>query len=625
MSVLWFKSLLKTLLDAFNMHILKNCLLLLPLYSTASSADYLGPTYPAPIDLTSRHSLVPAAWKNLTSTFDSYLKHHVKNKNTIALKGVENITFSAGLFSIHDPGVENLQYHYTSPEIANATNGTQNVDGDSIYRIASASKLFTVYAGMLALTEEEWNRPLSEINKAFTEVARQGDKDPIWHVQWDKITPWALASQISGVPREGWPMADTLWSYLSKVSFGLPGTNPVTEWGMPPVNASALGACWNMDGTCYGQDAVKAVRWQPPAFLPWSTPMYANDNFMMLGLMMSNITGRTMQDIYQKTLFEPLNLTSSSASVPTSQEDLARSVVVGPPEAGFSVLPPISIPSGGIFSSTNDLAKLGISILNNTLLPDNTTRKWMKPSTHTASLTYSMGAPWEIIRYIHPSTGKVTDLYTKLGDSGYYGSNIVLIPEYGAGFSIINAGTSSSRGDLSNVVLDYITITILPTLEAQAALEAAQNYIGTYISTDPALNSSVTIAFNKSATTPKSGLSITRWISNGTNVLNTDIFAGLKPRLLPSIPKQTHDGEKGQVAFQASLVDQLYGYFAPGAAKLGAIGPSTGQYATNYDWLLTDATHYAGFGTNLFVFEVDADGRAVAVRPAAAKVRLVKR
>lgn len=45
------------------------------------------------------------------------------------------------------------------------------------------------------------------------------------------------------------------------------------------------GACWNLNGACYEQEAVKAARSQPPAFLPWSTPMYANDNFMMVGLM----------------------------------------------------------------------------------------------------------------------------------------------------------------------------------------------------------------------------------------------------------------------------------------------------------------------------------------------------
>lgn len=246
----------------------------------------------------------------------------------------------------------------------------------------------------------------------------------------------------------------------------------------------------------------------------------------------------------------------------------------------------------------------------------------MKPSTHTASLTYSLGAPWEIIRFVHPDTGRVTDLYTKLGDAGFYGADIVLIPQYGAGFSIINAGSTPERAEFSNVVLDYITTTIIPALESQAALEAQKNYVGTYVSTVPNLNSSVTVEFNQSSVlTPKSGLSITKWISNGTDVLNSDLFSGARPRLLPSILKQTLTGEKGQVAFQASLVDPTIAYFAPGAVKLRAVGPFTGQYKTNIDWLSTDATHYGGKGVNLFVFDIDGDDRATAIRDAAARVK----
>ncbi|KAJ5807889.1 hypothetical protein N7474_009158 [Penicillium riverlandense] len=191
---------------------------------------------------------------------------------------------------------------------------------------------------------------------------------------------------------------------------------------------------------------------------------------------------------------------------------------------------------------------------------------------------------------------------------------------------IINAGSTTKRGELVNIVLDYITTTIISAIECQAAIEAQENYVGTYVSTVPSLNSSMTIAFNKSTTTtPNSGLSISEWISNGTDMLNSDLFLGLRPRLLPSILKQTPDREKGEVAFQASLMEQTNSYFGPGAAKDGAIGPFTGQYKTNNDSLVTDATHYGGKGTCLFVFEVDGDGGATAVSPAAARVKLERK
>ena len=135
-------------------------LFLLPICITSTLADFLGPTYQAPIDLTSDKSLIPASWKNFTSIFDAYLKGD-KSIASESFSGVEKVTFSVGLFSIHDPAAAKLQYHYTSPEIANGTQGTTKVNGDSNYRIASVSKLFTVFAGLLELTNEDWNRPLT--------------------------------------------------------------------------------------------------------------------------------------------------------------------------------------------------------------------------------------------------------------------------------------------------------------------------------------------------------------------------------------------------------------------------------------------------------------------------------
>jgi CubicO group peptidase (beta-lactamase class C family) len=195
-----------------------------------------------------------------------------------------------------------------------------------------------------------------------------------------------------------------------------------------------------------------------------------------------------MATIYQESVFEPLGMTSSNSTYPTGGDELARSVIAGPPAAGFAIDTGATTPSGGLLSTINDLAKFGTAILNYTLFPADLTRKWMKPITHTASLSYSTGAPWEIIRYIHQDTGKVTDLYTKLGDSGYYGGAIVLIPDYKAGFTFLDASSKDIRSDAALVILDYVTETIVPALETQAAAEAARNYVGTYAPSNSTLN-----------------------------------------------------------------------------------------------------------------------------------------
>ena len=603
------------------MYLRPHALRLLPICITGALADFLGPTYPAPIDLTSDKSLVPASWKNFTSIFDAYLKGNQSSASE-SLSGVEKITFSVGLFSIHDPAAAKLQYHHTSPEIAYATQGTTQVDGDSIYRMASVSKLFTVFAGLLELNNEDWNRPLSEVFPELVDFVREtaGEEDPVYRIQWDKITPWALAAQLAGIPELGLAANDLLYTYNILATSGL-GTDPVTAYGFPPLNTSTLGPCWDIkyrdveNPFCPADEFIVNERSLPPSFLPWTTPGYSDDGFILLGIAISNITGKSMATIYHESIFEPLGMTSSNSSAPTGEAELARSVIAGNFDSDFGLEDGIVTPSGGIFSTINDLAKFGVAILNSTLFPADLTRKWMKPITHTASLSYSIGAPWEIARYVHPSTGKVTDLYTKIGDSGDYGGCLVLIPDYNAGFSILGGSNSTLRSSVINLVLDYVTENILPALEAQAAAEAARNFVGTYVSTDSSLNSSVAVSLNG-----PSGLSISRWISNGTDVLASPLFKGTKLRLLLSIPNQS-DGP-GKVAFQASANLQIDGSTL--VSNLG-MGLFTGQYETNFDWLTADLTRYGGFGLNLFVFEVEDSGNATAVSPAVTRAKLERK
>ena len=603
------------------MHLSRHALFLISVCITSAFADFLGPTYPAPHDLTSNKSLIPASWDKFTSTLDAYLK---KNQSTASgsLSGVENVTFSIGLFSIHDPAAAKLQYHYTSPQIANATQGATKVDGDSIYRVASISKLFTVFAGLLELTEEDWNRPLIEIIPELADPARvtAGKEDPVYTIQWDKITPWALAAHLAGIP----PLA--IDDILSVYESGLSTVNPAITLGFPPLDSSRLGPCWDSKNDSTSEYIV-SIRCTPPVFLPWTSPAYSDDGYMLLGVAISRITGKPIATIYRESIFKPLGMTSSNSSHPTGKAERARSVITDETNfLGADTTPEneIAIPSGGLLSTVNDLAKFGVGILNSTLFPADLTRKWMKPITHTPSLSYSIGAAWEIIRYIHPSTSKVTDIYTKIGDSGHYGGVLALIPDYNAGFSILAGSTSARRSNVTFTVLDYLTEELLPALEAQAAAEAESNFVGTYVSIDSNLNSSVTVSFNKSTVQgASSGLSISSWISNGTDVLGTGVISsvvdatGMRPRLLPSIPNQSEGA--GKVAFQASTYLQTNTYTAAGR------GPFMGVYWTNFDWLVAGQTQYGGYEVNLFVFDVDVRGNATTVRPAVTRATLMRK
>lgn len=594
-------------------------LCLLPLSISLSLADWLGPTFPAPLDLSSEDSLVRAAWEDLSSTLDTYLKDGKRSDALSDLTGSEKVTWSTGMWSLHDPAASEFQYHWTSPEIANAEYGTNQVDGDSIYRVASVSKLITVLAGLVELTDEEWNRPLSE---AIPGLGSGGDGGPLDAPQWDKITPWALANQQSGITTFGLPLYDLIGQTytVAALTTNTSITALETADGFPPELWSSLGPCTDqLDPYCEADDFIASVKSFHPNFLPWTTPAYSNFGLMMLGLSISNITGKTYGDIYSSAIFGPLGMSSSLDNAPTEGADFDRSVIPGDPEVSF-ITPgsQITVPSGGILSTINDLAKLGLGILNSTLLTPEQTREWMKPHTHTASLTYSIGAPWEIVRYIHPDTGKVTDIYTKLGDSGPFGGILALIPDYNAGFSFLNAASNQTlRSPVALNVINRIAESIMPALEAQARVEANRNFVGKYVCSDSSLNSSVTVSLNESTIDgPTSGgLSISSWISNGTDML--PFFGDIKPQILPTIPKQG-DGS-GQVAFQATYRPQWNSYPA------AQLGPFSGFYDSNFDWASIDQNRYGGKGVGLFVFDVDADGEAKAVKTPSTKVTLKKK
>ncbi|RHZ47799.1 uncharacterized protein CDV56_103696 [Aspergillus thermomutatus] len=576
-----------------------------PDYYRIGVANLLGPVYPAPRDLSSNSSRVAAGWENLTATL------HRETSSDSSL--LSNLTFSVGLFSIHDPEAETLQFHYTSSEIQNAPNGTKKVDGDSIYRVASLSKLFTVFAAMLELDSEQWERPLTEIIPSFAEyVKSRSDVDSVYYTPWDQITPSALAAQISGVARDvlPWDGGDLLLQYAIAI---LAGLNPVpavldpATYGLPPFDQNdipLLSPCLaNGSVPCTGSLYAAGAANDAPVYLPWTSPGYSNNGFILLGLALANLTGKSLDEIYKQSIFDPLDMHSSYSAVPGASE-LSRSVIAGDFASGFGYDGGISKSSGGIYSTTNDLAKFGTAILNSTLLPPVDTRRWMKPVSHTADLQYSVGRPWEIYRYTHAKSGVVTDLYTKLGDAGNYGSFLVLVPDFNAGFSIIGASALATRSDATNLLADLVTEAILPALMEQAASEARRNFAGEY--TSDRLNSSLALAVSSPGENP--GLSVSSWVSNGTDLMPLvgTLLGNENSRLVPTI---VSEGAR-EVAFRAYTVTQQ---------------KSGGLFQRNFDvndWLVVGSGGYASKSLGQFVFEVDEQGKATKVELPAWNVTL---
>ncbi len=580
------------------------------LASSTPAAPLLGPGYPPPTDLTSDCSLVSAAWTNLTASINTYIEGNQTVEGLVPNLG--SYTFSVGAFSIFDAqAAHKLQYHHTGKDVETSNTGVTRVDGDSIYRVASVSKAFTVYLVLIKIGSSYWDRPITDFVPELAKYANDTAPDPLNVVDWRSVTLGALAGQIAGIPRDTPFFASDQW-----ISRG--GGSDLVELGLPPLNFTdldALDPCTSFfnstGGICPEDRYFQAWTKRGPVFSPWTTPLYTDGGFALLSIALEKITRKTFGTMFQEDMVKPLGMNSTTIQ-PT---DLSRAVLPGGNTSHVSSVYvsdfPNAVASGGVLSTTNDLAKFGLSILNSTLITPQETREWLKPISHTASLHFSIGRPWEIFRVTNPINGRVSDLYTKQGDGGQYSSFLILSPDHGVGFSICITGSTDTL-IADSAIADLLTSTVVPALESQAAAEAAKKFAGTYTSQSPRLNSSVTVAVDPSR---GAGLHVTSWISNGTDMFPLLSKLGDELSLFPTDLRSAPGGQAGWIAFRGTFGQSVY---------KRDVGVFVDLVTTNYAWALVDSLMYGGVALDLFVFDVDAEGNAVAVSPAATRAKLQK-
>ena len=582
--------------------------------SCTPAAAFLGPGFPPPKDLSSNSSLVRAAWSNFTATLESYIRANTTVEGLVPNLG--SYSFSVGAFSIYDEAAtETLQYHHTGSDVKISNSGVTHVDGDSIYRVASITKLFTVYLTLLEIGSGYWDCPITDFLPDLAAFAEKTPLDPLHVVDWNGVTLGTLAGQMSGIPRDTALFASDL--SIQYFTSGL----PQLASGLPPLNLSSLDEldpCFSYSNTtgtfCPNNIHLQSYTQRDPVFAPWTNPMYTNGGFALLALAVENITGKAFGTLFEDDMFKPLGMASTFYK---SMTDYSRTVSPGGSEgAAYPLLRLIAAndaASGGIYSTTNDLAKFGLSILNSTLIAPEETRKWLKPITHTGSLQFSVGRPWEIFRFTQPSTGRINDLYTKAGDAPpVYGSYLILSPDHGAGFSILLASNQTTVVARS-ALADTLTSTVVRALESQAAAESVRNFAGRYVSNSTSLNSSVTLTVDPST---GSGLHVTSWTSNSTDMFPLlESITGNELSLFPTGLHSALPGQAEKIAFRGSYGSSTFSR---------DVGLFVDEGTTNSVWETIDSSIYGRASFDLFLFDVDANGKAVAVTPAVTRATLHK-
>ncbi|KAL7821163.1 beta-lactamase/transpeptidase-like protein [Trichoderma aethiopicum] len=479
-----------------------------------------------------------------------------------------------------------IDFHHTSGSLNISAGSTSRVTGDTVYRIGSISKLFTVYSLLLNNGSKYWHNPVTDF---VPELRRAVSHCSPYAVQWDQVTVGALASQLSGIGR------DCNSADLAVLDF------PWTQLGLPSLPTQEVPTCGINDGQlpCSREEYFAAYAQRHAVFPPYSKAMYSNGAYRILAYVLEAITGRSYEDVVNNEIFRPLSMKRSSALPPTSR----RKGVIPDGDAGWNREYGDEIATGGLLSSTNDLVRFGRAIFSNKQLSSMETLRWMKPNSFTASPSLSIGAPWEIVRTRSGiTTGRTVDLYTKSGSVGAYQSLIILVPDYQVTVAVLAAGPDASAA--VQIATETTIQTLLPALEEAAKEESCNKFCGEYSASTNGSDSSLIITVDNSP-----GLLIESWTHQGHDLIAaSQAYANAtrggqiqSVRLFPS-GLQTRNRTAYRAIFQRVLPDgdaSVYRVFDPAAGTLG----------------MPDQLMYGGIAVDEFVFHVDAGKHSAAVEP----------
>ncbi|KAK4244931.1 beta-lactamase/transpeptidase-like protein [Corynascus novoguineensis] len=490
-------------------------------------------------------------------------------KNGLASGQLDNTTsFAVQVFSPHSEKA--LYEHYHGP----------SVGPETLFRIASVSKLMSVYTTLIELGDKYWDEP---VTKYVPELARLKVQNPVYDVDWSQVTLGDLASHMGGVPRD-YALGD-LGPFIPD---GVPG--------LPTLN-----------------EKVFDLLSRPfPVSASSHTPVYSNMAFQVLSYAVETIARKKFSKLVHKNILKPLKLTRTFLA--NSINDTNH--VVGEAwDWDFGE----EAPGGGYFSCAKDLTKLGRAILSSTLLPRATTRRWLRPVAHTARLALSLGRPWEIQRLGLPVSSlpnsppdlkdpnlvtRPSDLFTKQGSISGYQTLLALSPEHGIGYVVLAGGTAGNpAGDMAAYTFleEALNRVWLVAAEVTAREQTRVAYAGNYTlapADDEHTENGGGAEAEFALVEGEPGLRLERFASNGTDVL---ALLGQ----LNSLPDASR--------FRAWLY------------PAGLAGGNKVAFRRHLGWRGLDTVRYGGNPADLFIFELGKDGKAVAVEVPVLKKTLRRR
>ncbi|KAM0262765.1 hypothetical protein ACHAQJ_001559 [Trichoderma viride] len=546
----------------------------------------LGPSF-APLSHIPSSNVIQEAVLNITNSLNDDIR---TGKSSFGSFHSSTTSFSLTAISQLD-STPIIDFHHTSGSLNVSAGSTSRVTGDTVYRIGSVSKLFTVYALLLNNGTNYWNRPITDFIPELMQAAQHPPYEPSvtdW-VQWDQVTVGALASQLSGIGRD-YSSGD-----LAAQNF------PWTELGLPTLSSQDIPSCGINDNQlpCSRKKYFSGFIQRYPVFPPYATALYSNAAYRILAYVLEAITGRPYEEVITKDIFEPLGMRHSSPLPPVS----SGVGVIPNGDMGWSRQYGDEIATGGLLSSTNDLVEFGRAIFGNKQLSSVETFRWMKPSSLTSSTSLFVGAPWEIVRTRSSiKTGTLVDLYTKSGSVGVYESLLVLIPDYQVTLAVSAAGPDAPAA--LHTATETALQTLIPALDKAAKAESCSKLCGEYAPAGASRESYLAISIDDGP-----GLLVTQWTHKGHDLIAAgqayaNATRGGKIQSLRLFPTGLRTGSQAAYRTQFEIIPYQYNLsvhfvFDPKASI----------------WGTPDQLMYGGIAVDDFVFHLNSGGRSAAIEP----------
>ncbi|KAI1340287.1 beta-lactamase/transpeptidase-like protein [Xylariaceae sp. FL0016] len=556
--------------------------------SAAPTCPLEGSVFPKPAQLADSEAIKTAV-ANLTTTFENITS------------SAQNYSFAVEVFSAGHAEPLFSVYH-TAPRLSTLnTTGVSKVDANTVFRLGSMTKVYTIYLFLIRAGDKIWNEPITKYVPELQALANRSD--PVKYVAWDDVTIGGLATQMTGIPRDYALLGELLQSPSTK--------DKVLDYGFPPLNADQRPPCGAYP-TCDREQFFNGISLFYPSLAPMTTPAYSNVAFQLLGYALETITGKAFDTLFQESISDPLGLNSTFLRAP----DNSRGIIPGSPDStGWSFDLGESVAAGNLYASVGDVSAIGRAILSYKLLSPVTTRRWLKPFSFSTDPHASVGVPWGARRINLGQPYRWITAYNKAGSIGDYSSVLAIIPEYDIGVSVLLAGDRPANANFN--LLDIIGGVLLPAVEEASRAEAGAIYGGHYaFSNLTQVNSSMTIS-----TDDQPGLSITQWISNSTDfswyatVLQNQYYP-LTPRirLYPTgLEGSAEDGGK-RVVFKAVFED------ADAASQAGAMFST--DCAT---WINVESVIYGSAAMDELIFNLDSSGKVVSITSPSLRITMDKK